>query len=70
MDRHGNVAGRNQAEGHEAVLVRRKPSHGGHVPRGPRVRQEAHLLSQLLPFRAEVLSRPGPVLNLCRRKPG
>ena len=63
MERHGNVAGRNQAERHEAVLGRRKTRHGGRVPRGPRVRQEARRLSQLLPFRAEVLSRPGPVLT-------
>jgi len=70
MERHGNVAGRNQVERHEAVLVRRKPRYGGRIPHGPRVRQEARLQSQLLPFRADVLSRPGLVLNLCRRKPG
>jgi hypothetical protein len=50
MERHGNVAGRNQAERHEAVLVRRKPRYGGHVPRGPRVRMKARRLSQLLPL--------------------
>jgi len=70
MERHGNVAGRNQAERHEAVLIRQKPRYGGRVPCGPQVRKEARRLSQLLPFRAEVLSRPGPVLNMCRRKPG
>ena len=70
MERHGNVAGRYQAELHEAILVRRKTRYRGHVQRGPRVWQEARRLSQLLPFRAEVLSRPGPVLNMCRRKPG
>ena len=50
MERHGNVAGRNQAERHEAVLVCQKPRYGGRVPRGPRVQQEARRLSQLLPL--------------------
>ena len=50
MERHGNVAGRYQAELHEAILVRRKTRYRGHVQRGPRVWQEARRLSQLLPL--------------------
>ena len=50
MERHGNVAGRYQAELHEAILVHRKTRYRGHVQRGPRVWQEARRLSQLLPL--------------------